>query len=65
MKSSNQHQSTNVREPGATKPYSVPGLRRVTPDAAREMLLRHADANNPETKFMLDCIERLRDAKGS
>ena len=64
VKSSNQHQSTNALEPGP-KSYSAPGLRRLTPDVAREMLLRHDEANDPEIKFMLDCIERLRDPKGS
>ena len=65
MKISNPQQSTCVLEPRASKPYSAPGLKRVAPDAARKMLLRRAEANDPEVEFMLDCIERLRDLKGS
>ena len=40
-------------------------MRIITPETAREMLLRHSDPNDPEVKFMLDCIERLRYAKHS
>jgi hypothetical protein len=64
MKSSNQLQSISALELGP-KPYSAPELRRLTQDVAWEMLLRHDEANDPEIKFMLDCIERLRDPKGS
>jgi len=64
MKSSNQHQSISALEPGP-KSYSAPELRRLTPDVAREMLLLHDEADDPEIKFMLDCIERLRYPKGS
>jgi hypothetical protein len=64
MKSSNV-QPTAVSAPSDAKSYSAPGLARLTPDAAREMLLKHGERNDPEVKFMLDCIERLRDPQGS
>ena len=64
MKSSNQHQSISAFELGP-KSYSAPELTRLTPDVAREMFLRHDEADDPEIKFMLDCIERLRYPKGS
>ena len=63
MKSSNQHQSIGALELGP-KSYSAPELRRLIPEVAREMLLRHDEATDPEIKFMLDC-QRHQDPKGS
>lgn len=57
---------TDIHEPAKVhaledrKPFSPPGARRLTPDAARELLLRHCDASDPEIKFMLACIEQLK-----
>jgi len=47
------------------KPYAAPGLRCISPEASREMLLEHSDVNDPEVKFMLQCIDRLQHPKGS
>ena len=47
------------------KPYTPPGLRCISPEAATEMLLRDSDVNDPEVKFMLQCIDRLQHPKGS
>lgn len=51
--------------PTKDKLHSTPALKCLTPEAAKEMLLRHSDINDPEVKFMLECIERLQDSKGS
>lgn len=65
-------ESTDVRKPmtgsegtEVRKPYFAPGFKRLTPEAAKELLLRHADANDPEVQHMLDCIVELREEKGS
>jgi len=47
------------------KPYHAPGLKRLSPEAAKELLLRHADAGDPEVQHMLDCIGELLGEKGS
>ena len=46
-------------------PYVVPAFRRLTPEAAKELLLRHDDLNDPEAKQMLHSIEDLRKRDGS
>jgi hypothetical protein len=50
---------------GGRSSYSAPKLKVVTPEAARELLLRHSDENDPEIKFMLECIEQLQNPKDS
>lgn len=47
------------------KPYVAPTYKRVTPDAAKELLLRHADTSDPEVQHMLDRIEELQKYTGS
>jgi len=47
------------------KPYLAPGFKRLSPEAAKELLLRHADAGDPEVQHMLDCIDELLGEKGS
>lgn len=47
------------------KPYVAPAYKRVTPDAAKELLLRHADTSDPEVQHMLDRIEELQKHTGS
>ncbi len=47
------------------KPYVAPACRRLTPEAAKEMLLRRADTGDPEVLRMLECIEELQTKKRS
>ena len=47
------------------KPYVAPACRGLTPEEAKEMLLRHADTSNPEVRRMLECIEELQKKKSS
>jgi hypothetical protein len=47
------------------KPYVAPTCKRVTPDAAKELLLRHGDTGDPEVQHMLDRIEELQKHNGS
>lgn len=61
---------TDVAQPITTrlpregrKPYVAPACRRLTPEAARELLLQKADLRDPEVKQMLQCIDELQ--KGS
>lgn len=54
-----------VQSTDSRRSYSAPRLKCVTPEAAREILLRHSDANDPEIKFMLAGIEQLQTPKGS
>lgn len=65
-------ESTDVRKPMTSgqgmkvrKRYLAPGLKRLTPGAAKELLLRHADASDPEVQHMLDCIGELKGEEGS
>jgi hypothetical protein len=46
------------------KAFSSPAAKLLSPDAAKELVLRNCDANDPEIKFMLECIERLRESSG-
>jgi hypothetical protein len=47
----------------ARKPYEKPTVKRVTPKAAKKLLLQKADLSDPEVTQMLQCIEGL--LKGS
>jgi hypothetical protein len=47
------------------KPYVAPGLERLSPAAARELLLRTADAGDPEVQHVLDYVDELQGDKGS
>jgi hypothetical protein len=65
MKLSETGQAAAIQSTDSRSSYSAPTLTCMTPEAAREMLLRHSDANDPEIKFMLECIEQLQNPKGS
>jgi hypothetical protein len=65
MKLGETGQSAAIQSTDSRSPYSAPALRCVTPEAAKEILLRHSDENDPEIKFMLECIEQLQNLKGS
>ena len=61
---STQPLATELQADGR-QPYVKSALRRLTPEAARELLLRHTDLNDPEVKQMLTCIEDLRKRNAS
>jgi hypothetical protein len=47
------------------KPYLAPGFKRLSLEAAKELLLRRADVRDPEVQHMLDRIEGFQGEKGS
>jgi hypothetical protein len=47
------------------KPYVAPDLERLSPAAARNLLLQNADASDPELQQVLDCVDELQGEKGS
>ena len=47
------------------KPYVAPRLQRLSPDAAKGVLLRDADTNNSELRQILESMDQLDGAKGS
>lgn len=61
MKSGDVRSSmTSNRGIEGRKPYVTPGCKRLSPEAAKELLLRHAEASNPEVQLMLHRIEELQ-----
>ena len=50
--------------PDSRRRYSSPGLRRLSPDAAKELLLRNSKVEDPEVRLMLELIEKLGDPIG-
>ena len=66
MESSDVHRSmTTDQEVEVCKSYLAPGLARLSPAAAKDLLLRNADAGDPEVQNMLDCVDKLQGEKGS
>lgn len=53
------------RQTGRGEPYVKPALRCLPPEAVKELLLRHADLNDPKVKQMLQSIEDLRKRNAS
>jgi hypothetical protein len=53
-------ESSNRSQIKRGKPYVAPNCRRVTPDEAKEWLLRRADPSDPEVRSMLESIEAIR-----
>lgn len=49
----------------ARKPYVAPAFKRLTPEAAKELLLEKGDLTDPGVKQMLQCIEDLHNGSGS
>ena len=62
MNSTDVDQSPRGAHREKRKPYIPPTCRRVTPEAAKEFLLREADLTDPEVTHMLQCIEELQKA---
>jgi hypothetical protein len=56
---------TTAQEIKVGTPYLAPGLKPLSPAAAKDLLLQHADAGDPEVQHMLDCIDELQGEKGS
>jgi hypothetical protein len=44
--------------------YSAPGFRRLSPEAAKDLLLQRADVRDPKVQQMLERIEELKEKKG-
>lgn len=55
---------TPVQARGERKPYVRPALRRLTPEAAKELLLQKGDLSDPEVRHMLQRIEELLNGSG-
>ena len=54
-------QSITTRRPReGREPYVTPACRRLTPEAARELLLQGANLSDPEVKEMLQRIDELQ-----
>ena len=47
------------------KPYVAPASKCLTPEEAKELLLRHDDPSDPEVLDWLHCIEEMQRKKGS
>ena len=47
------------------KRYVAPKLQRLSPDAAKSLLLRKADTHDSELQQLIDSVDRLHGAKGS
>lgn len=65
MNLSKAGQSAAVQPDRQRGAYSAPTLKCVTPEAAKQMVLRNSDVNDPEVKFLLKCIENLQNLTGS
>lgn len=71
MESSDAHkpmtadQITAAADMKTGKSYRTPGLKRLSPSAAKDLLLQHGDAGDPEVQQMLDCVDELQGEKGS
>lgn len=52
-----QHQSVKAKK--EHKPYVAPTYKRLTPEEAKDLLLRRADIDDLEVKRMLGCTEHL------
>ena len=50
---------------GRKLPYIAPAGKRVSPEAAKELLLRHADPSDPEVQHMHERIEEINKHSGS
>jgi len=46
-------------------PYVAPACKRMSPEAAKEVLLRHADPADPEVQHMHERIEEINKHSGS
>lgn len=64
MESTEVGKKMNVgRKLKVCKPYVAPRLQRLSPDAAKGLLLRHAD--DSELRQMIETADQLHGAKGS
>jgi hypothetical protein len=45
--------------------YVAPACRRLTPEAAKELLMQKGDLSDPEVQRMLQCIEELQKRNNS
>jgi hypothetical protein len=52
--------SPSTKSETERKPYVAPAYQRLTPEAAKQVLLEKADVNDPEVRKMLRCIAELQ-----
>jgi hypothetical protein len=52
--------SPSTKSQTERKPYVAPTYHRLTPEAAKQLLLEKADVNDPEVRKMLRCIAELQ-----
>ncbi len=60
VKSNENDEAARMGHGGRT-PYSSPSVLRISSEAAKELILRNSDVNDPEVRFVLECIERSKD----
>lgn len=69
MESSDVHKSMTADQITAAekrkvgKSYVAPGLKPLSPAAAKDLLLQHADAGDPEVQQIIDCVDELEERK--
>jgi len=56
---------TTDQEIKVGRPYVAPNLKPLSPAAAKDLLLQHADAGCPEVQNLLECVDELQGEKGS
>jgi hypothetical protein len=66
MESTDVGKMMNVtRKLKVSKPYVAPKLQRLSPDAAKSLLLRDADTDDSGPRQIIDSVDQLHGAKGS
>ena len=66
MESTEVGKKMNVgRKSKVCKPYVAPRLQRLSPDAAKGLLLRDGDTDDSELRQMIETVDQLHGAKGS
>jgi hypothetical protein len=63
MKPNENRNGTRVNTDGR-RPYFSLGMQRLSPEAAKDLLLRNSEVQDPEVSLVLELIERFKDAVG-
>jgi hypothetical protein len=58
--SMNPHVESPEKTTAKKKAYIAPAFSRLTPEEAKDLLLRRADVKDPDVMKMLQCIEELQ-----
>ena len=48
-----------------SRAYVAPSLKRLSPAAAKDLLLGNSVAHDPKVQQVLDCVDELQGEKGS